>query len=100
VRLSAGVGRGPKSLKQGAVWALLELDQPIFAPIHSQIIASRLDFDVHTSDCRVAFHGKMLCALPKRKNDNNRCHPRQLCRQRLRSLRPGTGRIEPGSVGC
>eukprot|EP01050_Picozoa_sp_SAG11_P010323 SAG11_NODE_1028_length_6123_cov_1.537517_5_plen_68_part_00 len=26
----------------------------------------RTDFDVHSADCRVAFHGELLCKLPKR----------------------------------
>ena len=33
------------------------LKAPSGAHISAQLIASRLDFDVHTADCRVAFHG-------------------------------------------
>eukprot|EP01046_Picozoa_sp_COSAG06_P090221 COSAG06_NODE_36561_length_445_cov_1.424855_1_plen_136_part_01 len=50
----------------GPVWALFEFDTPIFTPIGSRVIASRLDFDVHTTECRVAFHGTILSPLPKR----------------------------------
>ena len=59
--------RGPKSgFGTGPVWALFEFDTPIFAPVGSRAIASRLDFDVHTTECRVAFHGTILSKLPKR----------------------------------
>ena len=28
-----------------------------------RLIASRLDFDMHTKDCRIAFHGKVMYPL-------------------------------------
>ena len=58
--------RGPKAEKQGPVWALFEFDTPIFCPMGSRVIASRLDFDVHTTECRVAFHGTLISSLPKK----------------------------------
>ena len=36
------------------------------------LIASRLDFDVHTTDCRIAFFGSVLCSLPKKLKPSDR----------------------------
>lgn len=47
----------------GRQYALIELEKPVICPPHSIIIGSRLDADVHTSSCRIAFHGNVLHAI-------------------------------------
>jgi len=44
--------------EKGPVWALLQLEQPVPCPLGSVVIASKLDIDIHTNTCRLAFHGK------------------------------------------
>lgn len=41
-------------------FVLLELERPVTCVPGSLLIASRLDTDVHTSTCRLAFHGRVL----------------------------------------
>ncbi|KAI5700604.1 hypothetical protein M8J76_009630 [Diaphorina citri] len=40
-------------------FALLEFEKPILAPPSSLIIGSKLDTVVHSTSCRLAFHGRM-----------------------------------------
>ena len=41
-------------------YALLEFERPVICPEHSLVIGARLDMDVHTTSCRLAFHGRIL----------------------------------------
>lgn len=41
-------------------FALLELESAVICPADSVIIASRLDTDVHSTDCRIAFFGRVV----------------------------------------
>jgi selenocysteine-specific elongation factor len=41
-------------------FALLHLEKEIPVPVNSIYIASKLDADIHTNSCRLAFHGKVL----------------------------------------
>ncbi|KAH8301507.1 hypothetical protein KR059_005162 [Drosophila kikkawai] len=41
------------------IFALLEFEIPVLAPPNSTLIASKLDMDVHSSSCRLAFWGRM-----------------------------------------
>ncbi|XP_037826139.1 selenocysteine-specific elongation factor [Lucilia sericata] len=41
------------------VWALLEFEKPILTAADSILIASKLDLDIHTNSCRLAFWGKI-----------------------------------------
>ncbi|XP_059146407.1 selenocysteine-specific elongation factor-like isoform X2 [Physella acuta] len=72
IYLDEVMGPGKKSgnddLKEPEVklsqqYALLELERPVTCSPHSLVIGSRLDADVHTSSCRLAFHGKILVAM-------------------------------------
>ncbi|XP_004603969.2 selenocysteine-specific elongation factor [Sorex araneus] len=47
-------------------WALVEFEKPVTCPRLCLVIGSRLDVDVHTSACRLAFHGVLLHGLPDR----------------------------------
>ena len=41
-------------------FALIELERPVTCPNNSLVIGSRLDTDIHSNTCRLAFHGKLL----------------------------------------
>lgn len=41
-------------------YALLEFEIPVLAVPHSLVIGSKLDVDIHTNTCRLAFHGRLL----------------------------------------
>ncbi|XP_063797242.1 selenocysteine-specific elongation factor [Pseudophryne corroboree] len=42
------------------VWALLEFERPVTCPRLCLIIGSKLDTDIHSNTCRLAFHGTLL----------------------------------------
>lgn len=54
----AAEGRCPRQQ-----WALVEFEKPVTCPRLCLVIGSRLDVDVHTSSCRLAFHGILLHGL-------------------------------------
>ncbi|XP_075039726.1 selenocysteine-specific elongation factor isoform X2 [Mixophyes fleayi] len=41
-------------------WALLEFEKPVTCPKLCLVIGSRLDTDIHSNTCRLAFHGVLL----------------------------------------
>ncbi|XP_053576689.1 selenocysteine-specific elongation factor [Bombina bombina] len=41
-------------------WALLEFERPVTCPKLCLIIGSKLDTDIHSNTCRLAFHGELL----------------------------------------
>uniref|UniRef100_A0A182STV8 Tr-type G domain-containing protein n=1 Tax=Anopheles maculatus TaxID=74869 RepID=A0A182STV8_9DIPT len=45
--------------QQRNVFALLEFETPVLAFQNALIIGSKLDSDVHTADCRIAFSGRL-----------------------------------------
>ena len=46
--------------RQGLQWALLQFDVPLCTPLNALLIASRLDTDVNTTSCRMAFYGRLV----------------------------------------
>ena len=44
-------------------FALLEFEHPVTCSHNCLVIGSRLDADIHTSSCRLAFHGKLLLPI-------------------------------------
>ncbi|KAM4821076.1 selenocysteine-specific elongation factor [Thomomys bottae] len=44
-------------------WALVEFEKPVTCPQLCLVIGSRLDADIHTNSCRLAFHGVLLHGL-------------------------------------
>uniref|UniRef100_A0A7S1FCT1 Tr-type G domain-containing protein n=1 Tax=Noctiluca scintillans TaxID=2966 RepID=A0A7S1FCT1_NOCSC len=44
-------------------YALLLLEKPVVCPIGSLLIGSKLDFDSHSPNCRMAFFGRILTAM-------------------------------------
>ncbi|XP_012938232.1 selenocysteine-specific elongation factor [Aplysia californica] len=65
--------QGTADLNQGTAktvgeqFALIELERPVTCSPRSLVIGSRLDADIHTSACRIAFHGQILVALTDNK---------------------------------
>lgn len=67
----------PVALKQQdeKQWALLEFEKPVTCPRLCLVIGSKLDTDIHSNTCRLAFHGVLLegfeeknypeCSLPR-----------------------------------
>lgn len=41
-------------------FALIEFEKPVTCPHHCLVIGSKLDTDIHTNSCRIAFHGTLL----------------------------------------
>ncbi|XP_041837086.1 selenocysteine-specific elongation factor [Melanotaenia boesemani] len=41
-------------------WALLEFERPVTCPAFCLVIGSKLDTDIHTNTCRLAFQGRLL----------------------------------------
>ncbi|KAM5218930.1 selenocysteine-specific elongation factor isoform 2-T2 [Hipposideros larvatus] len=44
-------------------WALVEFEKPVTCPQLCLVIGSRLDADIHSNMCRLAFHGVLLHGL-------------------------------------
>ncbi|XP_038176730.2 selenocysteine-specific elongation factor [Arvicola amphibius] len=61
VDVKAGHTPGGQCPKQQ--WALVEFEKPVTCPRLCLVIGSRLDADIHTNTCRLAFHGVLLQGL-------------------------------------
>ncbi|KAH8389715.1 hypothetical protein KR200_000392 [Drosophila serrata] len=48
-----------EALSNDIIFALLEFESPVLAPPNLTLIASKLDMDVHSSSCRLAFWGRI-----------------------------------------
>ena len=44
-------------------FAIIEYEKPVTCPKNSLVIGSKLDMDIHTSTCRIAFHGQLLVTM-------------------------------------
>ena len=49
---------------EDSVFALLEFEHPIVIAPNSKVLGSRLDTDVHTTSCRLAFEGQTHVLIP------------------------------------
>ncbi|XP_037080499.1 selenocysteine-specific elongation factor-like [Pollicipes pollicipes] len=49
----------------GGALALLELERPVTVPPRAVLIGSKLDMDVNSAACRLAFHGRVLAPLAR-----------------------------------
>lgn len=54
--VSSGVASANQATSQ---YALLEFEKPIVCPPLSKVIGSKLDNDVFSNKCRIAFHGNL-----------------------------------------
>jgi len=46
--------------KAKRIFALIEFEEPVPCPKNAFVIASKLDLDIHSNVCRLAFHGKVI----------------------------------------
>lgn len=44
-------------------YVLLVLEKPVMCPLGSLVIGSKLDFDIHSPNCRMAFFGRILSSM-------------------------------------
>ncbi|CAH1785985.1 unnamed protein product [Owenia fusiformis] len=66
-------GKGDKKSNEGSTeesslipscqYALIELEKPVICSRNCLVIGSRLDTDIHSNTCRLAFHGQLLEAI-------------------------------------
>ena len=56
-RSAAGGEEGEDGARDA--WALLRFERPVTCPPDSFFIGSRLDFDIHSSACRLGVHGRL-----------------------------------------
>ena len=47
-------------------WALLEFEKPVTCRRKCLVIGSKLDTDIHTNTCRLAFHGQLVHAITEK----------------------------------
>lgn len=52
-------------------FALLEFEKPVLVVPDSLIIGSKLDMDIHTNTCRLAFHGRLLESITDKNYASN-----------------------------
>ncbi|KAK0066010.1 selenocysteine-specific elongation factor [Biomphalaria pfeifferi] len=57
------VGQGVDRTVDTLQFALIELEKPVTCAANALLIGSRLDADVNTSSCRIAFYGRILVAM-------------------------------------
>jgi selenocysteine-specific elongation factor len=53
--------------EENEAFALLEFDHPLVIALNSKVLGSKLDTDVHTTSCRLAFEGHLEVALTSEK---------------------------------
>lgn len=53
----------PPAEGEPLAFVLLVLERPVTCPIGSLLIGSKLDFDIHSPNCRMAFFGRILCPM-------------------------------------
>ncbi|XP_002758740.3 selenocysteine-specific elongation factor isoform X1 [Callithrix jacchus] len=59
-------GQATEGLCPRQQWALVEFEKPVTCPRLCLVIGSRLDADIHSNMCRLAFHGILLHGLEDR----------------------------------
>ncbi|QDZ25644.1 selenocysteine-specific elongation factor [Chloropicon primus] len=89
-------------------YVLIVFEKPVTCPTNTAFIASRLDLDVHTKQCRLAFHGNIVDAPSLdtydavKKERNAEKHQEYLNRLRVFKVKNRAGkleRIEKGTEG-
>ena len=71
------------------IYALLEFDHMVVIPPDAKVLGSRLDTDVHTSSCRLAFEGQIIHTLNSEKYKSE-----DLNQLKVFKLKEKTGLIE------
>lgn len=71
------------------VFALLEFEHSAVIALNSKVLGSKLDTDIHTSSCRLAFEGQMLMPLTSEKYKQE-----DLPRLKVFKIKEKTGLVE------
>lgn len=53
----------PGEAEEPLFYVLLVLEKPVMCPLGSLVIGSKLDFDIHSPNCRMAFFGRILSSM-------------------------------------
>ena len=78
-----------KIKKPVKIYALLEYDHMVVIPPDAKVLGSRLDTDVHTSSCRLAFEGQIIHTFKSEKYKSE-----DLNRLKVFKLKEKSGLIE------
>lgn len=54
---------GLPAAEEPLAYVLLLFEKPVTCPTGSLLIGSKLDFDIHSPNCRMAFFGRILCSM-------------------------------------
>mmetsp|Transcript_87983 Transcript_87983/g.137886 ORF Transcript_87983/g.137886 Transcript_87983/m.137886 type:complete len:669 (-) Transcript_87983:122-2128(-) len=65
-------------------YALLIFEKPVLCPMGSLLIGSKLDFDIHSPNCRMAFFGRILASM----------NPKDLKALRLLKMKQKVGMLD------
>mmetsp|Transcript_138852 Transcript_138852/g.443301 ORF Transcript_138852/g.443301 Transcript_138852/m.443301 type:complete len:675 (+) Transcript_138852:47-2071(+) len=79
-----GVPGLPPTEKEPLCYALLLLEKPVTCPLGCLLIGSKLDFDIHSPSCRMAFFGRILCPM----------NPKDLKPLRIVKMKSKTGLLD------
>mmetsp|Transcript_26991 Transcript_26991/g.52112 ORF Transcript_26991/g.52112 Transcript_26991/m.52112 type:complete len:700 (+) Transcript_26991:1-2100(+) len=74
----------PPMEQEPLAFVLLVLEKPVLCPIGSLLIASKLDFDIHSPNCRIAFFGRVL----------NQMDPKDFSSLRVVKMKSKSGTLE------
>lgn len=74
----------PPMEEEPLAFVLLVLERPVLCPLGSLLIASKLDFDIHSPNCRIAFFGRVL----------NQMDPKDFSALRIVKMKSKIGNLE------
>lgn len=74
----------PEMEEEPLAYALMVFEKPVQVPLGSLLIGSKLDFETHSPNCRLAFFGKLL----------NKMDPKNLKAVRLLKMKSKTGLLD------
>ena len=61
--IDGGACKNPSTTFPITVYALLEFEKPVICTLDALLIAAKLDTDIHSNICRLAFQGNILCPM-------------------------------------
>eukprot|EP00929_Paragymnodinium_shiwhaense_P081401 TRINITY_DN4257_c0_g1_i2.p1 TRINITY_DN4257_c0_g1~~TRINITY_DN4257_c0_g1_i2.p1 ORF type:complete len:669 (-),score=147.97 TRINITY_DN4257_c0_g1_i2:81-2087(-) len=74
----------PECKDEPVGYVLLILEKPVMCPLGSLLIGSKLDFDIHSPNCRMAFFGRILAPVD----------PKDLKSVRLQKMKSKSGFLD------
>ena len=75
--------------KAKCVWALIEFEHPSVIAPGSKVLGSKLDTDIHTSSCRLAFEGQLVTHF-----DSDKWKNEKLAQLKVFKVKEKTGVVE------